>query len=295
VSDRWIKKQLGGVRLRDLGTKRVREWRGGITSAGASPTQANHALSILSAALGCAMRDGALPANPCSGVRKLPVMVARPRALTPAEIEKVIGAMPKQRDRLLVALMGYGGLRPGEAIALRWDDVRDHLLIVDRSYTAGEVRPTKTGSRRTVEIAAPLRDDLDAFRPARPEVGALVCPNRFGTYVDLDNWRRRVWDNATEASGVEATIYDLRHSFCSLLIHEGRSVPYVAATMGHASGVTTLTHYAHLFDEQRLGTAKPMVDAIAEARRGVRNLYAPAEPRRLRQAAPVAGTRLAKR
>jgi hypothetical protein len=67
-------------------------------------------------------------------------------------------------------------------------------------------------------------------------------------------------------------------------------VPYVAAAMGHASGVTTLTHYAHLFDEQRLDTAKPMVDAITEAR-GVRNLYAPAEPLRLRQAAPMAGKR----
>jgi integrase len=83
------------------------------------------------------------------------------------------------------------------------------------------VRPTKTSSRRTVEIVAPLRDDLDAFRPVRPAPGALVCPNRFGTFVDLDNWRRRVWDKATEANGVEATIYDLRHSFCSALIHEG--------------------------------------------------------------------------
>jgi hypothetical protein len=61
--------------------------------------------------------------------------------------------------------------------------------------------------------------------------------------------------------------------------------------MGHASGVTTLTHYAHMFDEQRLDTAKPMVEAITEARRGVRNLYAPAEPRRLRQAAPTARKR----
>jgi integrase len=121
VSDRWIKKQLGGVRPRDLGTKRVREWRGEIASAGASPTQANYALSILSAALGCAVRDNALPSNPCSGVRKLPVMVARPRALTPSEIESIMARMPKQRDRLLVALMGYCGLRPSEAIGLAWD------------------------------------------------------------------------------------------------------------------------------------------------------------------------------
>ena len=83
---------------------------------------------------------------------------------------------------------------------------------------------------------------------------------------------------------MDATIYDLRHSYCSLLIHEGRSVPYVAAAMGHASGVTTLTHYAHLFDEQRLGTGMPMVDAIGEARRGCAQSV-----RRRRAAAPTPG------
>jgi phosphoenolpyruvate carboxylase len=35
-------------------------------------------------------------------------MVPRPRALTPSEIESIMARMPKQRDRLLVALMGYG-------------------------------------------------------------------------------------------------------------------------------------------------------------------------------------------
>ena len=83
------------------------------------------------------------------------------------------------------------------------------------------------------ELVDPLRADLEAFRPARPAPGALVAPNRFGTYLDLDNWRRRVLDEATETAGVDASIYDLRHSFCSLLVHEGRSVPYVAAAMGH--------------------------------------------------------------
>jgi hypothetical protein len=58
---------------------------------------------------------------------------------------------------------------------------------------------------------------------------------------DLDNWRRRVWDKATEASGVEATIYDLRHSYCSLLIHEGRSVP----VRGRGDGARQRCHDAH--------------------------------------------------
>lgn len=88
---------------------------------GAPPTQANHALSVLSSALGCATRDRKLPANPCHGIRRLPVLVDRPRALTPSEVEKVRAHMPTLRDVVLVGLLAYAGLRPGEAFALPWD------------------------------------------------------------------------------------------------------------------------------------------------------------------------------
>jgi hypothetical protein len=124
-----------------------------------------------------------------------------------------------------------------------------------------------------------------------------VVPNRFNGHLDLSNWRRRVWDKAVEATGIKASIYDSRHTFASLLAHEHRSVPFVAAAMGHSSGVTTMKHYMHEFERARLETAKPMADAITDARanvgmrrRGVRNVYAQAEPRRLRQAAPRAAT-----
>jgi integrase len=165
VLDLWIKPYLKGYRLRDLGSARVREWRAEITAAGASATQANHALSVLSAALGCAVRDGLLPANPCQSVRRLPVLVERPPALTPSEVERIRAAMPTLRDVALVGLLAYAGLRPGEAFALTWDSVTDRLLIVDQSFTAGELKATKTRRRRTVELVPPLVADLALLRP----------------------------------------------------------------------------------------------------------------------------------
>ena len=72
----------------------------------------------------------------------------------------------------------------------------------------------------------------------------------------------------------------------SLLIHEGRSLPYVTAFLGHSTAKTTLDHYAHVYAEANLGTAVKMEDAIADARRDVLKTYSAAEPRRLRQAAP---------
>src|SRR5262245_61619696 len=112
--DRYVVPYLGGVRLRDLGQARVREWRATLVAASCRPTTANHALAVLSAALGLAAADGLLPANPCSGVRKLPVAVTRPRAMTPLEVERIRAEMPSLRDVILVGLLAYAGLRPGE-------------------------------------------------------------------------------------------------------------------------------------------------------------------------------------
>ena len=53
----------------------------------------------------------------------------------------------------------------------------------------------------------------------------------------------RVWDEAVKAAGIErATPCDGRHTFASLLIHEGRSPLLVSAALGHASGETTWRH-----------------------------------------------------
>ena len=87
------------------------------------------------------------------------------------------GADPRgdasERDRLAVSILAYAGLRPSELVALTWQAVPDHVIVVERNYSYGQLRPAKTATAlRTVEIVEPLRDDLDAFRPARPELGA---------------------------------------------------------------------------------------------------------------------------
>ena len=92
-----------------------------------------------------------------------------------------------------------------------------------------------------------------------------MFPSPTGVLLDLHNWRERVFKPAARAAGVEAVPYDLRHTFVSLLIHEGRSVPYVAAMAGHSPRVC-LERYAHAFAEAQLGAAVPMAEAIAAAR-----------------------------
>jgi integrase len=269
VVDKWIVPDLEGVRLRDLGSARVRDWQAAILGRGCSPHQANQSLRVLSAALGAAVRDGLLPANPCAGVARLRVTPKRPRALTALEVERIRVEMPTLRDVVMLGLLAYAGFRTEEVLALRWGSV-GAVLVVDEAFTHGELKGTKTHQRRTVEVIPPLAADLDLLRPKLADARALVCPSETGGHLHLGNWRARVWRPACERAGVDATPYDGRHTFASLLIHEGRSPLLVAAALGHASGETTWRHYAHLFEGARHAPAMPMAEAAATARAELR-------------------------
>jgi integrase len=266
VIDRWIIPRLEGVRLRDLGSARVRDWQAAIRSDGCTPHIANQALRILSAALGAAARDGLLPQNPCRDVRKLPHVPARPRALTPLEVERIRLEMPTLRDIALLGLLCYAGLRPEEALALRWCDVGVRVLTIDRAFSCGELKPTKTHQRRTVEILEPLASDIAALRPRVVDPETLVAPSETGAFLNLNNWRNRVWTPATRRAGVRAAPYDGRHTFASLLINEGRSPLLVSAALGHSTGELVWRRYAHLLDERRAMPNVSVVDAIKAAR-----------------------------
>jgi integrase len=91
--------------------------------------------------------------------------------------------------------------------------------------------------------------------------GSAMTENAF------EMWRSRAWTAALKAAGTPyQRPYDLRHGFASLLLHEGRSVIYVARQLGHGAQLTMST-YGHVIDE--LEDAPPIAaeDAIMAARR----------------------------
>jgi integrase len=163
-----------------------------------------------------------------------------------------------------VSVLAYAGLRPHELRRLRWRDVRDGTLLV---YA------TKTQTRRTVRLLAPLAADLAAWRLAsgRPGDDALVFADEDGgewTANAFNKWRARQFRGAITAAVLEhARPYDLRHSFASLLLHEGRSPIYVARQLGHGAALTMGT-YGHVIDELEDAPRLGAEDAIRQAREG---------------------------
>lgn len=263
--DRLIEPHLGPLRLSEIGRSDVRQWRAELLREGKSAYTADRAVTVLSAALGAAVDDDLLPANPCRGLKRLPRPPQRRIPATLAEVERVRAAMDAPRDRLMVSLMAYAGLRPGELFTIRWEDVRDNTLVIRSARGEVGEKGTKTGSIRTVPVIKPLLDDLVAVAPGD---GGLVLT---GDNLEWHNWASRVWRPARVRARPRKGIspYSLRHTFASLLIAEGRNPWQVAALMGHANPQMVITTYGHLFAEAELAPPTPMEPAAIWARHDV--------------------------
>jgi integrase len=151
------------------------------------------------------------------------------------------------------------------------------MLVEKAADGQGGVKTTKTGQARTVRLLAPLAHDLAEWRHSfvQPDDDALLFPNGSGGVWNdpaWQTWHRDAWVPACRAVGLKgARPYDLRHSFVSLLIHEGRSVVEVARQAGH-SPTMTLDVYSHVFDEFDIAERVSVEDQIAQARRDVSGL-----------------------
>ncbi|HEX2397059.1 MAG TPA: tyrosine-type recombinase/integrase [Solirubrobacteraceae bacterium] len=274
--DRHVSPSLGGLRLRELTPETIARWQASLLAAGGGRVAVRHALSLLGTILESAFRAERITRNPVRLVKKAPrPRRAEIRPLGPETVERMRAAA-SPRDATLLSVLAYAGLRPGEALALRWGDVRERTLLVERALSLGEEADTKTRRHRTVRLLDPLRRDLAEWRLAsgRPADSALVFPSAEGDPWSLaayQSWRRRTFARAVRAAGLDhARPYDLRHGFASLLLHEGRSVIYVARQLGHDARLT-LTRYGHVIDELE---DAPRTDAEA-AIRAAREAHVP--------------------
>jgi integrase len=217
-----------------------------------SVATARHALGVLRRVFEYAVRDGVIQRNPAAGIRLSKVQGNDPRPLTHDELWRLAGVVDAARDRLLVLVAGYCGLRWGELAALRWSDVdlQSRTLRVVRAFSEeaprGELSPIKNHQARTVPVPEIVSVELAEYKALQPR-GELAFPSASGTLLRNRNWRRDVFDPAVEAQGLGITPHNLRDTAASLAIQEGASVVAVARLLGHESAATTLNHYAGLF------------------------------------------------
>jgi len=312
--DRHILPRLGGHTLRRLYAepKLIQDVIRDMANDGVGPEATRSALVLLQGVLQRAVEWKHIPSNPARLVRKPSNKNKRAATvLAPAKVEALRAAVPerdRERSATLISVLAYAGLRPDEALALRWRNIGKNTIRVERGSSDGKEKSTKTGRSRSVRLLAPLADDLAAWRTASSHGldDDLVFPRPDGAMCTIDdwkNWSHRVFQSACIAielgrivkesvtdkrSGKSRTQrrwramdgtsegprpYDLRHSFVSLLIHEGMSVVEVAGQAGHAPTMT-LDTYAHVIAEFDPADRRAAAELIAEARgSGLRESY----------------------
>jgi integrase len=232
-------------------------------SKGLSASRVRQAHQLIGAVLKFAVKAKHLPASPADGVDLPRLPEAEQRYLTHDQLHRVAVAAGWLRTLLLV--LGYCGLRFGEATALRVADVdiKERRIRIRRSVTyvrkTGLVEgETKNHTSRTVPVPAFLARLLET-EIADKDDAALVFPSaRSNSYLTLGQARYTFQKATAAVEGCDGVrLHDLRHTCASLAISEGANVKVVQKLLGHKSAVLTLDRYGHLFPDD--------LDAVADA------------------------------
>lgn len=271
---RHVRPVLGGRRLEALTPLDLQGLYEGMQERGLSGRTVHVTHNVLRSALRQAVRWRILPMNPASDV-DLPRWERREmRALTSEEAARFRAAAAEHPMGLLFMVLLATGMRPGEALGLRWQDVdlrgcrvRIRQTLVRLRGPRGEdeeaprwcFRPPKTAkSRREVPIPASLAAQLAEHRRAQAKERLrrgphwqdldLVFPGRLGQPLDWHNVSQRPFKAILQAAELPAAIrpYDLRHSTASLLLAAGEHVKVVAERLGHSTTTLTLDTYSHV-------------------------------------------------
>jgi integrase len=229
---------------------------------------------VLHQILAQAVTDGRLAVNPAAEL-ELPTLEETEKRYLAAD---QIGALAEAAGEHgpLVLLLGYTGLRFGEAAALTVTDIdlaRGRVRVHHSVTAVNGVMITsapKSHRARTVPLPGFLVDVLrDHLRGRAP--GALAFPDSRGGPMRLTNVRRRWWSAAVAASGVPMGLnpHELRHSAASMAIHAGASIKAVQKMLGHKSATLTLDRYGHLYGDELQGVADQLDLLHAEAEKSV--------------------------
>lgn len=253
--EQWVSALIDGSAPSAVG----RRTRGG----GFSPAGLRAVWVPFNAALAHAGRLGWMSGNPAKGVELPSLQKPVGVFLTYVEVEQLLTSVRSVTGRLddevMVLLMAFSGLRPGEVIALQVRDVRlsDRRISITKTATIDlHGRPTigepKHGERREVPIAPHLLEPLAALMNGRTESAPLVTSVR-GQAVNGHNWRYRVWDPSVKLAAlphVGLTPKALRHTAASMAIAAGADVKVVQRMLGHADASMTLNTYADLWPDR---------------------------------------------
>ena len=255
VNRNYLKNQVlpwfRNMQIAEITERGVKQWH---ASLHATPFAADRAAPVLSVLLRQAEVYGYRPegSNPCVGIRRYRRR-GRERFLSPEEMQR-LGAVLSRHENTrpleiaTIRLLLLTGCRRNEILTLKWPDYREGQLYL---------RDSKTGPR-TVWLSSPARRILDGLPPRRTWIfPARRKRSHFGPDMLDQFW----WKVRDEAGLSDVRLHDLRHSYASVALLNGATVPTIARLLGHNDAATTLkyTHLNHTAVREAVKAVAPIL------------------------------------
>jgi integrase len=246
---------------------------------GLAPRTVQYVHATLRAALNAAMRWGLVGRNVATLVDPISVERTPVTPFSPEEVTKLLGAAATHRLGAFYVTAMAVGLRPSEALGLRWADVdlAEGIVHVRRALERrdGEFffKETKSRtSRRSIPLPGVCADALRAHRRRQLEErlasaaewqdGDLVFSTPTGEPLDRSEVSRQFGLLQEQAGVAHRRLYDCRHPAASLLLAQGVSPRVVMETLGHSSFALTMDTYTHVLPPLMRDAADAMDRAL---------------------------------
>lgn len=212
-------------------------------------------LVLISEVLQSACEDGLIETNPAASKRlSIPSKGRKERnALKPEQLKSVIEGirtLTNPDERRLLALLVFTGMRRGEVLGLRWEDIdfEKKLIHVEQNVTFAENQPhigdTKTKSGKRL---IPLDPRLSEFLMPHGTSGYIIG----GKSPVTDMVFRRLYRNISKTIELYgATPHVFRHTYITALAKSGVDLKTVQKISGHADISTTLNIYTHTMEAE---------------------------------------------
>lgn len=254
----YIIPRWGDERIGDIKAFRVESWLKSLDKSNAIKAKIKCVLGVL---YQHAMRYGWADKNPIRAVRQSVKRLKEPDILTPKEFESIVNGL-SEPSRTMVILAAVTGLRRGELIGLKWEDVdfeNGKINIVRSLVDHVEGQPKTSTSRRPVPLTPALANVLVSWKQqtsySKPGDWVFASPYDLGAKPYWpDMLLKRHIRPAAIAAGISKKIgwHTFRRTTATLLLSIGASIRVTQELMRHASPVMTLGTYSQAISVDKI-------------------------------------------